>query len=39
MRYGAVIALGFEHRGNDLTNGFFVVHDQYVLNLHVVCSR
>ena len=31
---GAVIALRFEHGRNDFANGFFVVHDQYVFQVH-----
>ena len=32
---GAVIAFGFEHGRDDLSNGFFVIHDQYVFDLHL----
>jgi hypothetical protein len=29
-----LIALGFEHGRNDFADGFFVVHDKYVFEVH-----
>src|SRR5713226_5999702 len=32
---GTVVAFRLKHRGNDLSNRFLIVHDQYVFHLHV----
>ena len=33
VRHRAAVAFGFEHRRNDFSNRFFVVHDKYVLSV------
>ena len=32
---GAAIPFGLEHRRDDFSNRFLVIHDQYVFDLHV----
>jgi hypothetical protein len=34
-----VVALGFEHGRNNLSNGFLIVHDENIFHLHGVCPQ